>query len=117
VGVFHSGVEIYGKEYAYGGHPFPSSGIYKLNPRDAGKLGEQFQFRQSVHVGHTDLTEDDVKRILAEFEKDFRCDRYHLINKKCNHFSGSFTKLKSFHATFKGFLSLYPFHFFHHYLK
>jgi hypothetical protein len=43
----------------------------KLNTRDAGKLGQQFQFRQSVHVGHTDLTEDDVKRILAERGKDF----------------------------------------------
>jgi len=50
-------------------------------------------YRQSVHVGYTDFTEDDVKRIVAELGKDFRGDRYHLMNKNCNHFSGSFTQV------------------------
>ena len=49
--------------------------------------------RQSVLIGHTDFTEQDVKRIIQELDKEFRGDRYHLMNKNCNHFSGSFTKV------------------------
>lgn len=113
-------------EYAYGGHAQPKSGIFEITPRVAEELGEQFRYRwslyickyykylayalsrpwkinailffyrQSVHIGYTDFTEEDVSRIITELGKDFRGDRYHLMNKNCNHFSSQFTLVRCF---------------------
>lgn len=93
LGVYHSGVEVYGIEYAYGGHPYPFSGIFEISPKDAEELGEQFRYRQSLPLGYTDFTEMDVRRLVSEMGKNYRGDRYHLMNKNCNHFSSDLTQV------------------------
>lgn len=93
LGVYHSGIEVYGQEYGYGGHDRPDSGIFDMIPKDVYELGDHYRYRESIYIGSTDFTASDVKRILTELGKDFRGDRYHLMNKNCNHFSGSLTKI------------------------
>lgn len=49
--------------------------------------------RQSVLLGYTDFNQSDVRKIVEEMGHEYRGDRYHLMNKNCNHFSGALGKV------------------------
>lgn len=93
-GVFHSGVEIYGCEYAYGGHNNSHSGVFEIAPRDVTILGDDsFRFRETIVIGYTEFDQDDVKEIVEQLGVKFRGDKYHLLHQNCNHFTDALAKV------------------------
>ncbi|CAG8520637.1 22125_t:CDS:2 [Cetraspora pellucida] len=67
IGVFHSGVEIYDKEYNFGGHDFETT--------------------DSVLMGHTSLSREEVKNVIDGLSKEWSGNSYNLLTRNCNHFT------------------------------
>ncbi|KAK6130963.1 hypothetical protein DH2020_035289 [Rehmannia glutinosa] len=82
LGIFHSGVEVHGVEYAFGAHDFSSSGVFEVEPRQC----PGFQFRKSIFVGTTSLDATQVREFMERQAARYNGDTYHLIVKNCNHF-------------------------------
>ncbi|CAL5046411.1 unnamed protein product [Urochloa decumbens] len=82
LGVYHSGVQVHGVEYAYGAHDGASSGIFEVVPRRC----PGYAFRESVLVGATELTRAEVRAVMVELAADFPGDAYNLVSRNCNHF-------------------------------
>lgn len=81
-GIFHSGVEVHGVEYAFGAHDYPSSGVFEVEPRQC----PGFKFRRSILIGTTNLDPVRVREFMEHHAANYHGDTYHLIVKNCNHF-------------------------------
>ncbi|XP_012669146.1 desumoylating isopeptidase 2-like isoform X2 [Otolemur garnettii] len=65
IGVFHSGIEVYGREFAY----------------------------KAVVLGSTEFLEDDIEKLVEELGKEYKGNAYHLMYKNCNHFSSVMSEI------------------------
>jgi len=82
LGIYHSGVEVHGVEYAFGAHEFPSSGVFEVEPRQC----PGFTFRKSIYIGTTDLGPRELRDFIEDLAGNYNGNTYHLIMKNCNHF-------------------------------
>lgn len=55
-----------------------------------------FFLRESIFIGYTQYTEQEVRHIIEEMGRDFKGESYHLMKKNCNDFSGALTQVCSF---------------------
>ena len=86
VGLYHSGIEIQGVEYSYGGNiNNPGTGVFTSAPLTV----DNAIYFCSYNVG----TCSDITKVYSTLEsvKDrFKANEYSLINQNCNHFSEAF---------------------------
>ncbi|KAK6127882.1 hypothetical protein DH2020_038390 [Rehmannia glutinosa] len=82
LGVYHSGVQVHGVEYAFGAHEYPTTGIFEGEPKQC----DGFTFRKSILIGWTEMTLGEVRTVMEKLAEKYRGDAYNLITKNCNHF-------------------------------
>ncbi|KAL9226740.1 hypothetical protein vseg_002514 [Gypsophila vaccaria] len=82
LGVYHSGVQVHGIEYAFGAHDHTTTGVFDVEPRKC----PGFTFRKSILIGRTDLDSKEVRTLIEKLSKEYLGSTYHLISKNCNHF-------------------------------
>ncbi|CAE7949513.1 unnamed protein product, partial [Symbiodinium sp. KB8] len=87
-GVFHAAVEVHGREWSYGqtsrGH-----GIFESQPAAC----QRHSYRESVHMGCTDLAPSEVQKLITEMAKSWPGREYNVISKNCCHFSDELCQL------------------------
>lgn len=82
IGVFHTGVEVHGVEYAFGAHDYPTSGVFEVEPKQC----PGFKFRRSIFIGTTCMDPGQVREFMEMHCVHYPGDTYHLVTKNCNHF-------------------------------
>ncbi|KAL9339188.1 hypothetical protein Peur_068203 [Populus x canadensis] len=82
-GIFHSGIEVHGKEYGFGAHDFPVSGVFEVEPRNC----PGFIYRCSILLGRITMPTSEFRTFIESAASEYHGDTYHLISKNCNHFT------------------------------
>eukprot|EP00188_Purpureofilum_apyrenoidigerum_P003939 Plantae.Rhodophyta-Purpureofilum_apyrenoidigerum.ctg4271.p1 GENE.Plantae.Rhodophyta-Purpureofilum_apyrenoidigerum.ctg4271~~Plantae.Rhodophyta-Purpureofilum_apyrenoidigerum.ctg4271.p1 ORF type:complete len:207 (-),score=22.94 Plantae.Rhodophyta-Purpureofilum_apyrenoidigerum.ctg4271:494-1114(-) len=83
LGLYHSAIEVYGREFAFGGHDMEGTGIFENSPRRAAGA----VFRESIFLGETAYTSEEIDVIVAEIGQEFTGRSYNLFNRNCNSFA------------------------------
>ena len=86
VGVYHSAVEIMGKEYSYGMFDDNLSSVKEGKPRSISCLNFNF----SILIGHTKLSSSQIKALKKELINKYASQKYDIFRMNCHSFSDEF---------------------------
>ena len=75
MGLYHSGVSIYGTEYCNGGHADDDTGVFEVVPRNA----PDAKFRQTVFVGRTGLDPQQVSELVKAMAHVWSGNSYNVL--------------------------------------
>jgi hypothetical protein len=78
---------VYGKEYGFGAHDFPASGVFEVEPKNC----PGFIYRCSINLGQINISPTEFRTFIENMASEYHGDTYHLISKNCNHFTDDFS--------------------------
>ena len=85
-GVYHSGVEVGGVEYAFG----DKSGVWTQQPaRLPASFGAPAAYKRAEDCGVARLAPSALRRIVRRRRAEWPASRYQLVTCNCNHFTAA----------------------------
>lgn len=81
-GVFHVAVEVWQREYSYGGRS-SGTGIMQMRPN----TDPVHSFRGAISLGRTKLPRRKVNSIISQMASKWQGTDYHILSKNCAHFA------------------------------
>eukprot|EP00929_Paragymnodinium_shiwhaense_P020219 TRINITY_DN13543_c0_g1_i1.p1 TRINITY_DN13543_c0_g1~~TRINITY_DN13543_c0_g1_i1.p1 ORF type:complete len:343 (-),score=66.11 TRINITY_DN13543_c0_g1_i1:117-1073(-) len=86
-GAFHTGVEVYGKEWSFGMTFDPLSTGITWNPPGQ---NPDHTFRETLFMGYTSYSPSQVLRLIQGMKKEWKGSSYQLLTRNCHNFSDVF---------------------------
>jgi len=88
-GAFHTGVEVYGREWSFGMTLDDySTGVMANPPLE----NPDHSFRETLSMGYTSLSPRQVMQVIEEMKVEWKGCTYHVLNRNCHSFSDAFCK-------------------------
>jgi len=85
-GVFHGAIEVYGREYSFGGSTMNVCGVFICNPAGC----PMHTYRESIYLGDCSLNRQQVVAVLRRMKPEWMAPTYHFLQKNCCTFSDEF---------------------------
>ena len=89
--IHHSSIEVYGVEYAFGGHASAASGVFETKPFyqliEDGVLPDTLSLKEQHHVGITKKTPLEIAAVVEKLAPAWPGNQYDLLRRNCNHFA------------------------------
>lgn len=84
LGLYHSGLEVYGREYTFAG----GAGIFDSKPKEVIEI-EGVPLRETIVIGETMKSRKDIADIIHSLRDQYGGNDYNLITRNCNTFANS----------------------------
>lgn len=82
-GIFHGGIEIFGREYSFGGSRRKVCGVFAGSPADC----PMHTYRESIYLGDCGLNRQQVIAVLKRMKPEWMAYTYDLLRKNCCSYS------------------------------
>jgi len=92
-GLFHTGVEVFGREWYFCGTDEVKHGVYSM-PKP--KTHPIHRYCKSVYMGRTQLRASDLEELIPMIREKWTGNTYHPMRRNCHHFTDFFCRILGF---------------------